>query len=400
MVKQYLSCKKKDGKKRFCIDYRRLNDVTIKDAYPLPRVDETLDHLSDSRWFSSMDMNAGYWQVKVEEADEPKTAFPSRRGLFEFQVMPFGLCNAPATFERLMEIVLAGLHWEICLIYLDDVIVTGKTFDDMLTNLSTVLERFRDAGLKLKPNKCHLFAEEVEFLGHLISSEGIRTDPKKTEAIRTWPIPGCLRDVRSLLGLCSYYRRFIYRFAELAKPLHRLTEKDVKFDWTPDCMLAFESLKQKLTGAPVLSQPDFREPFILDTDASDMAIAAVLSHKQNGEEKVVAFASRALSKSERKYCVTRKELLAVVHFVKYYRHYLYGRQFLLRTDHSSLRWIMNFKDPEGQLARWLEILSVYDMKIEHRPGRLHGNADALSRRVCKQCGRDCPVMDKVQTLGV
>ena len=385
--------KKKDGSTRFCIDYRRLNDVTIKDAYPLPRIDDCLDQLAGNQWFACLDMNSGYWQVEVDESDREKTAFTSRKGLYEFKVMPFGLCNAPATFERLMESVLQGLQWEICLIYLDDVIVTGKTFEEMVENLSNIFDRFNGANLKLKPKKCQLFAREVEFLGHIVSADGVQTDPKKTDAIKTWPRPECVRDVRSFLGLCSYYRRFIHQFAEIAKPLHKLTEKGRSFTWTDTCTKAFETLKQKLTESPILTHPDFSQPFILDTDASDVAIAAVLSQKIDGIEHAIAFASRTLSKSEKKYCVTRKELLALVHFVKYFKHYLYGKQFLLRTDHGSLRWLLNFKNPEGQVARWIEVLAPFDMKIEHRPGRLHGNADALSRRVCKQCGRDCVVQE-------
>ncbi|MCG8046017.1 MAG: RNase H-like domain-containing protein, partial [Candidatus Thiodiazotropha endolucinida] len=381
--------RKKDGTQRFCVDYRRLNDVTIKDAYPLPRVDESLDQLAGNKWFSSLDMNSGYWQVEVDGSDREKTAFNSRRGLFEFKVMPFGLCNAPATFERLMETVLAGLHWQICLIYLDDIIVTGKTFEDMLENLSKVFDRFVESGLKLKARKCHLFRTEVEFLGHLISAEGIRTDPRKIESIRDWPTPTCVKEVRSFLGLCSYYRRFIYQFSDIAKPLHVLTEQNSTFIWSEECMSAFETLKKKLTESPILAHPDFEKEFTLDTDASDVAIGAVLSQVIEGREHVIAYASRTLNKHERQYCVTRKELLAVVNYVKHFRHYLYGKRFTLRTDHGSLRWIMNFKNPEGQVARWLEILSAYDMKIEHRAGRLHTNADGLSRKVCKQCGMGC-----------
>ena len=392
--------KKKDGSTRFCIDYRRLNDLTIKDAYPLPRIDECLNQLAGNSWFSCLDLNSGYWQVEVDENDREKTAFTSRKGLFEFRVMPFGLCNAPATFERLMETVLAGLQWEICLIYLDDVIVTGATFQEMIKNLSQVFERFQQAGLKLKPKKCRLFAREVEFLGHIVTPDGVHTDPKKTEAIQTWPQPRCVKDVRSFLGLCSYYRRFIFQFAEIAKPLHKLTEKGQQFQWTGDCTKSFEVLKQKLSEAPLLAHPDFSQPFILDTDASHTAIAAVLSQKTDGQEHVIAYGSRTLSKSERRYCVTRKEMLALIHFVKYFRHYLYGRQFLIRTDHSSLKWLLNFKNPEGQVARWMETLASYDMKIEHRPGRLHQNADALSRRACKQCGLDCDVPDRVTEVAL
>ena len=283
------------------------------------------------------------------------------------------------TFERLMETVLAGLHWQICLIYLDDVIVIGKTFEDMIKNLSVIFERLQQAGLKLKARKCKLFGKSVEFLGHIITETGVETDPSKTRCIENWPTPKTAKEVRAFIGLCSYYRRFVYRFAEIAKPLHKLTEKNQPFVWTEECSMSFQALKKKLVEAPVLIHPDF---------TSDLSIGAVLSQDTEDGECVIAYASRTLSKSERRYCVTRKEMLALVYFVKYFRHYLYGRQFTIRTDHGSLRWLMNFKNPEGQVARWLKFLSSFDMKIEHRPGRSHRNADGVSRIPCRQCGQD------------
>lgn len=191
--------------------------------------------------------------------------------------MPFGLCNAPATFERLMEIVLAGLNWQICLIYLDDIIVHGRTFDEMLVNLDKVFSRLQKAGLKLKARKCHLFAQEVENLGHIISAKGIKTDPKKTQAVNAWPIPKNTTDLRAFLGLCCYYRKFIFEFSDIAKPLHQLTEKGKRFVWTKECDQAFQTLKQKLVNSPILSFPDFSQPFILDEDASEIEIGGILS---------------------------------------------------------------------------------------------------------------------------
>ena len=271
--------KKKDGTHRFCVDYRKLNDITIKDAYPLPRIDESLDQLAGSQWFSCLDLNSGFWQVETDLVDREKTAFTSRKGLFEFSVMPFGLCNAPATFERLMESVLSGLQWQICLMYLDDIIVAGKTFEDMVNNLSLIFDRFISAGLKLKARKCTLFAKEVSFLGFHISEEGLKTDPNKTRCIEVWPVPVDVREVRSFLGLCSYYRRFVYKFSEIAKPLFKLTEKNQPFVWTEECTGAFTELKKRLTQAPILIHPDFTKSFILDVDASNNSIGAVLSQK-------------------------------------------------------------------------------------------------------------------------
>ena len=392
---------KKDGSVRFCVDYRKVNTLTRKDAYPLPRVDDTLDTLSGSKWFSTLDLISGYWQVEMDDKDREKTAFCTLDGLFEFKVMPFGLCNAPATFQRLMDMVLAGLQWTNCLVYLDDVIVVGRTFHEHLQNLRAVFERLRAAGLKLQPKKCHLCSPKVEFLGHIVSADGVSTDPQKIDKVANWPIPTSKREVQQFLGLANYYRRFVGNFATIAKPLHKLTEKTVKFDWNTDCQAAFEELRQRLVTAPILAFPDLNQPFILDTDASDTGVGAVLSQVDDeGRERVIAYASKVLSKAERRYCVTRKELLAVVVFVQHFRPYLLGRRFTLRTDHGSLTWLSQFKEPEGQLARWLERLQEFDFEIRHRPGKKHQNADALSRLPCKQCGRESHDHDLTQGVGL
>lgn len=307
--------------------------------------------------------------------------------------MPFGLCNAPATFERLMEQVLVGLPVSVALVYLDDILVPGLAFPQHIANLKVVLQRLRKAKLKLSPKKCALFRKEVKYLGHVVSKEGISPDPGKTEAVKSWPKPTSVTETKSFLGLCSYYRRFVPSFADIAHPLQQCTTT-VPFSWTTEADDAFEKLKLALTEAPVLAYPDCSALFILDTDASGTGIGAVLSQRfpPEDQEKVIAYFSRTLSCQERHYCVTRRELLAMVKAVKHFHVYLYGRKFQLRTDHSALRWLLNFRHPEGQVARWIESLQQYDFSIEHRSGSRHGNADALSRRpclkdACKHCDR-------------
>jgi len=313
--------------------------------------------------------------------------------------MPFGLCNAPATFQRLMEKVLHGLLSKICLVYLDDVIIFGKNFNEILNNLKMVFFRLRLANLKINPKKCVLFAKHVKYLGHIVSSEGIMTDPEKIAAVREWPIPHTKKQLRSFLGFSSYYRKFIKGFSSLAKPLYALTENKSKFIWKEECQNAFDQLKCVLSSSPVLSFPKEEEEFILDTDASNIGIGAVLSQRQEGKEKVIAYYSRVLNKPEKNYCVTRRELLAIVDSLKFFRHYLLGRKFLIRTDHVSLKWLMSFRELEGQLARWLERLQQFDFEVIHRKGLSHKNADGLSRRICEaeNC-QYCVRMEKKDAL--
>ncbi|KRZ81763.1 Retrovirus-related Pol polyprotein from transposon 17.6, partial [Trichinella sp. T8] len=379
--------RKKDGSPRFCVDYRRLNAVTRVDAQPIPRIDDTLDALAGAKWFSTLDLASGYWQVEVAEEDREKTAFSTPLGLFQFRVMPFGLCNAPATFQRLMEKALRGLTWKTCLVYLDDIIVFGKTEEEHLERLEGVLARLQSVGLKIKPEKCQLMRQSVHYLGHIVTQQGIGTDPEKTAAVQKWPTPRCVREVRQFLGLASYYRRFVRNFAGVANPLHALTKKGEKWHWGPKEEEAFTLLKKALVSPPILGHPDFDRTFLVDVDASEDAVGAVLS-QQGGQDppSVIAYASRSLSRAERGYCATRREMLALVWATQHFRPYLYGRRFIARTDHNSLRWLRNFREPEGQVARWLERLAEFDFEVVHRAGRKHQNADALSRRVCKQCG--------------
>ena len=385
---------KKDGGTRFCVDYRRLNLATVKVAYPLPRIDDTLDMLAGKRWFSTLDLASGYWQISRSPAARCKTAFATHSGLFQFKVMPFGLCNAPATFERLMDQVLQGLRWSRGLFYLDDIISFGTTFEDALDNLTLIFESLRAYGLQLKSTKCHLFRTSVPFLGHIVGWRGLECDPKKIKDVKSWPIPTCLKSVRQFLGFVGYYRQFVPGFADLAEPLVALTGKDVPFLWRPACTTAFTNLQDELVRAPVLAFPTETGAYILDTDASNFGLGSVLSQAQNDVECVIAYCSRTLRPSQRKYCTTKREMLAAVSMCIQFQSYLRGDKFTIRTDHKSLVWRHRFKDTEGMMARWLHTLQQFQFSIVHRASRDYGNADGLSRvptSPCSQCTRvDCP----------
>ena len=372
---------KKDGSIRFCVDYRKLNSLTRKDAYPLPRIDTCLDTLSGAVWYSTFDLRSGFHQVRVHPRDINKTTFTCHRGTFRFPRMPFGLCNTPATFQRLMDTVLMGLDFDICLAYLDDIFVFSRDLESHMQRLETLFQRLREANLKLKPSKCCILQKRVTFLGFTVSGDGVATDPSKIEAVRDWPTPTNLRQCRAFVGLCQYYRRFVPNFSAIAAPLHALTKKGANFVWSVECQAAFEQLKAALVGADVLALPNDEDPYILDCDASDRAMGAVLSQVQNGEERPICYASQLFDKHQQNYNVTRKELLALITFVKKFRQYLLGHPFVVRTDHAALQWLKRTPEPIGQQARWLEILEEFDYRVEHRRGTLHTNADSLSRRI-------------------
>eukprot|EP00731_Ephydatia_muelleri_P030634 Em0022g148a len=335
--------KKKTGEIRLCVDYRALNKQTTKDAYPLPLPDEVQDRLCGCTIFSTLDLRSGYWQVPIAPSDVEKTAFcpGPGLGLFHFKRMPFGLTGAPGSFQRLMDKVLRGLNFVTT--YLDDVLVHSKSKDEHIKHLNVVFSRLKNAGLTLRGSKCHIGHDKVYYLGHVFSEQGMRPDEGKVRVVKEWPTPKNPSEVRQFLGLASYYRRYIQSFATIAASLHELTQKDVSFRWTSECDHAFNLLKEKLTQAPILVYPQFGSeatPFILETDASDVGIAAVL--QQDGH--VIAYASRALSKSEKNYSVIQKECLAIVYGTKQFRHYLLGRSFTVLTDHAPLQGF--------QLKRW------------------------------------------------
>ena len=371
---------KKTGKLRFCIDFRKLNSLTYRDAYPIPKIDSCLDMLGGAQFFSTLDLRCGYWQVEIEDEDKDKTSFVTRMGQFRFKVLPYGLTNAVSVFQRLMDHVLSGLNWFSCLCYLDDVCVFSKTFDEHMERLSAVIERIRNAGLKFNPDKCTLFQRRIKFLGYEADKDGVKPDAEKVQLIRGWPVPRNLTELRSWLGLIGYYRRWIANFSRRAKPLFDLSRKGVEFRWTEEQQASFDDLKFCLTSAPVLGLPMDDGRFVLDTDCSDFAAGAVLSQYQGENLRVIAYASRTLRGAELNYNTTRKEMTAVIYGLKLFQQYLLGRRFLLRTDHAALTSLMKTPDVVGQQARYLDFISQFDFEIVHRPGTSHGNCDSLSRR--------------------
>lgn len=313
----------------------------------------------------------------MEPQSIEKTAFVTHSGAYEFLVMPFGLKNAPATFQRLMGKVLAGLPQTTCMDYIDDILVVGATFEQNLENLEAVLQRLQTAGLKLKTPKCSIARKEVMYLGYVISSAGIRTDPQKVRAVTEFPTPTSVSQLRSFVGLTSYYRRFVKNYARVARPLHSLTGKNQPYVWTDECQAAFEELKRLLTTAPVLVFPEFTRPFILETDASLEGLGAVLAQKmEDGKVHPVSYASRTVQGAEKRYASTEMEALAVIWAV---RHYRYGHSCTIFTDNQALKSLLKTPQPSGKLARWGMSLQELDLTIEYRSGKSNGNADALSR---------------------
>lgn len=377
-----LFVKKKTGELRMCIDYRALNKITIKNRYPLPRIDELLDRLGEARVFSKLDLRSGYHQIRIAPEDVSKTAFRTKYGSYEYLVMPFGLTNAPATFQNLMNEIFRPYLDSSVLIYLDDILVYSKTQHEHAQHLRQVLSVLRENKLYCAPNKCEFYQDKMEFLGHVVSGEGITVDPKKIATVHDWPVPKNIKELRSFLGFANYYRRFVKDFSKLAGPLTTLTRKDEIYRWTADEQEAFEKLKVALTTTPVLIPPNQYLPFRITCDASDYAIGAVLSHITPEGDQPIAYESRKLSVAERNYATHEKELLAVVHALRTWRHYVEGTTVEVFTDHNSLKYFLSQPTLSRRQARWMEFLQEFgnDLTISYLKGRSNVVADAISRR--------------------
>jgi len=369
-----------------------LNDKTIGDAYPLPNIVDILDQLGGARYFSVCDLASGFHQIKMDPADSHKTAFTTPFGHYEFDRMPFGLKNAPATFQRLMDLVLSGLQGEELFVYMDDIVIYATSLEEHARKYNLLIERLRRANLKLQPDKCEFLKTEVTYLGHVISKDGVKPDPKKLEAVRQFPRPKTPKNIKQFLGLAGYYRRFIPSFSKLVKPLTNLLKNDTRFEWTSAQEESFEILKQKLCEEPVLQYPDFSKPFILTTDASGIAVGGILSQGEINKDRPIAYASRTLTDNEIKYDTYEKEALAIIYCVKHFRPYLYGRKFTLVTDHKPLLWFKNAQDANMRILRWRLKLAEYEYDVVYKAGKTNVNADALSRNPVNFEEADCNII--------
>ena len=372
--------KKKSGKIRICIDYRKLNSITKLNSYPLPNIEDTLMQFSNTKFFSTLDLLSGYHQIALDRTSMEKTAFSTDRGLYEYKVMPQGACNSPATFQNLMNVMLQGMASHQASAYLDDILITGRTFEEHLENLEEVLKRLRSYGLKLSTQKCNLLKDSVPYLGHILTRDGVKTSDKNVEAIMNLPIPTTVRGLKKLNGMISYYSKFIPNIAVLMEPLYKITSQK-KLYWTSECSEALEKIKSILSSDPVLAYPRYGEEdtFIVTTDASDVGLGAVLSQCQEGEERIIGYGSVSLNKAQKKYSTTDKELAALRFGVKHFKPYIYGRKFIVRTDHKALIYLNQMKNVDPRLMRTYEDLQVGDYEVEYIKGQENVLADHLSR---------------------
>ncbi|KAJ3708376.1 hypothetical protein LUZ61_012081 [Rhynchospora tenuis] len=371
-----LFVRKKDGTLRLCIDYRELNKVTIKNRYPLPRIDDLFDQLQGSSVYSKIDLRTGYHQLRIRPSDIEKTAFRTRYGHYEYLVMPFGLTNAPAAFMDLMNRVFHDLLDSCVVVFIDDILIYSKSMKEHEKHLRMVLDRLRQHKLYEKLSKCEFWLEQVAFLGHIISGRGLAVDPDKIKAVMEWSPPKTVTEVRSFLGLAGYYRRFVPDFAKMARPLTKLLQKDVKYEWGEAQEKSFQELKNRLVTAPIFAMSVSGQDYTVYTDASRLGLGCVLT--QDGH--VIAYGSRQLRSHEQNYPTHDLELAAVVFALKIWRQYLYGVKCKIYTDHQSLKYIFTQKELNLRQRRWLELIKDYDLDIQYYAGKANIVADALSRK--------------------
>jgi hypothetical protein len=364
-----------------CVDYRPLNEVTVKNKYPLPWIDILFDQLTGAREFSKIDLRSGYHQICIRPKDIPKTTFTTRYGLFEYLVMSFGLTNAPAHFTYVMNLVFMPELDKFVVVFIDDILIYSKNEEEHARHLRIVLTRLREHQLYAKFSKCAFWLEEIQFLGHVLSAKGIAVDPSKVMDILEWKPPTTVHQVRSFLGLAGYYHRFIPDFSKLVKPITSLLKNDTKFNWSSRCNEAFEQLKVLLTTSLVLAQPDIEKPFDVYCDTSGNGLGCVLMQ----EGRVVAYASRQLRRHEEHYPTHDLESAVVVHALKIWRHYLLGNTCHIYTDHKSLKYIFTQSELNMRQRRWLELIKDYELEIHYRPGKANVVADALSRKAFCHC---------------
>ncbi len=366
---------------RIVIDYRKLNEITIDDKYPIPNIEEILDHLGQTKIFTTLDLASGFHQISVAVEHRQKTAFSTHQGHFEFLKMPFGLKNAPATFQRIINQTLSGLIGTESFVYLDDIVIYSTDFSSHLQKLKTVFSRLRENKLLIQPDKSEFAKTEITYLGHIISDKGIQPNPNKIEVIKNFPILTNVKDIQKFLGMTGYYRRFIPNYSEISKPLTQLLKKGINFKWTEECDKSFKTLISLLIQKLILQYPDFNKPFFLNTDASNFTIGAVLSQKKPNSDTLfpISYASRTLNKAELNYSTIEKELLAIIWAVKHFRPYLFGHKFVILSDHKPLQWLFNVNDPGSRLLRWRLKLAEFDYTIQHISGNKNVVADTLSR---------------------
>ena len=374
---------KRDKSLRFCVDYRKLNKITVPDRFPLPRLDDALDLLGKCDTFTTLDACSAYWQIKMSADSVEKTTFTCHLGTYCFKYLPFGLRNAPSTCSRIMAKIFAGENGRNCMVYLDDCISMSKGMPQHLKNLTVLFERMRQYDLKLKPSKCFFAKKSVSYLGHEVTEEGLRPDPERTRTLREFPVPKTVTEVRSFLGFCSFYRRFIQNFSVLASPLNKLLKKTVAFEWTDSQQLAFETLKTKVLEPPVLAHYDPNAVLLLRTDASRLGIAGHLiqmpSYEERKKGQLLACVSRTLSPAETNYSVSELEALAIIFSIDKFRVYLYHQKFIIETDHCSLCYLLKIKNPNGRLCRWALQLQGFEFEIKYSAGKNHTEIDSLSR---------------------